>query len=194
MTVLAAACASTSFVSMRKSSTAQPLHLKGEKVAAVVLMKDQTPRKAAEDQLAREITRRGAVGVPLYTILPDAAPGDEEKVRTTLEAANFKAVVVMHPAGSKQEITVTADPGYSRFYGGYYGYGWSTTWSRDAHYEAHTDTIVFVDIRVYSLVQNELIWEGRSKTTNPDNVSEFVSDLAAATADELASAGLIGGS
>jgi hypothetical protein len=189
--LLVSACASTSFVSVWRSPSAKPLHLKGEKVAAVVMMQNPTKRRAAEERLAHEITERGAVGVPLYRIMPNATAGDEEKVRAALEQANFKAAVVMRPAGTKQEIHVSAEPGYDRFYGGYYGYGWSASYSRDPRYNVYTDTIVSVDNRVYSLTQNQLVWAGESKTTNPDNVDEFVVELAAAVADELSRAGLI---
>jgi hypothetical protein len=189
--LLVSACSSTTMLSGWKSPTAQPLHLKGEKVAAVVMMKDQVPRKAAEDQLAREITARGASGVPLYRILPDASATDEDKVKAALEAANFKAVVVMHPVEKKEEVTVTAEPGYDHYWGDYYAYGWGSPWGGAGAYQARTDTVVIVENRVYSLAQNQLVWAGRSKTTNPENVDEFVMELAAAVADELQRAGLI---
>jgi hypothetical protein len=192
--LLVCACSSTSFVSGWKSPTARPLQLKGAKVAAVVMVKSATTRKAAEERLAKEITDRGAVGIALYRILPDASAGDEEKVRAALQEANFKAAVVMHPVGSKQEVHVTAEPSYDRFYGGYgyYGYGWNTAWAGSAHYEAHTHTIVTVETRVYSLEQEDhLVWAGQSETTNPETVDEFVIELASAVADELKRAGLI---
>jgi hypothetical protein len=155
------------------------------------MVKELPTRKAAEDRLAREITQRGAKGVALYTILPDAKAEDEDKVRATLAEAKFAAAVVMRPVGAKQQVHVTAQPGYDRFYGGYYGYGWGSSWSRDTRYEVHTDTIVSVESRVYSLEQNQLVWAGQSKTTNPENVDEFVVELAAAVADELNNQGLI---
>lgn len=184
------ACASTTFISAWRSPTAQPLKLKGEKVAAVVMMKDSTPRKAAEDQLAREITQRGAIGVPLYTIVPNATPEGESQVRAALEAAGFKGAVVLRPAGTKQEVHLNSTASVGPFWGGYYGAGWNTVYGPS--YQATTDTIVFVDTRIYSLTQNQLVWEGRSKTTNPERVDELVSEVAAAVADQLQAIGLIG--
>lgn len=189
-TWVVAACATTTFVSAWRSPNAQPLKLKGAKVAAVVMMKDETPRKAAEDQLAREITKRGAIGVPLYTIVPNATPEGESQVRAALEAAQFKGAVVLRPAGSKQEVLVTAKTGYDPFWNNYYGAGWHTVYG--THYETTTDTIVYVDTRIYSLTQNQLVWEGRSKTTNPERVDELVSEVASAVADQLQAIGLIG--
>jgi hypothetical protein len=159
--------------------------MKGAKVAAVVLIGNPSSRRVAEDTLAREISRRGALGVPLYRMLPNAKEGDEAEVRAALEKAQFKGVVVMRPIGAKQQLSVTAQPGYPHYWGGYYGYSWGTS------YEYRADTIVSVDIRVYSLEQNQLIWAGESKTTNPERVDEFVIELADATADELRLRGLI---
>jgi hypothetical protein len=183
--LLASACSSTSFVSSWRPPTARPINLKGAKVAAVVLVNNPGSRRTAEDTLAREISSRGALGVPLYRILPNAKEGDEAEVRAALEKEQFKGVVVMRPIGSKQKISVTAQPGYNNYWGGYYRYGWGTS------YEYREDTIVSVDIRVYSLEQNQLVWAGESKTTNPERVDEFVIELAEATADELRNRGLI---
>ena len=159
--------------------------MKGAKVAAIVLINNPGSRRTAEDTLAREITRRGAAGVPLYRLLPNAGPGDEAEVRAALEKANFKGVVVMRPIGAKQELNVSPQAAHHTYWGGYYGYSWGMP------YEIRTDVIVSVDVRVYSLEQNQLVWAGESTTTNPERVDEFVVELADATADELYRSGLI---
>lgn len=185
LSLLLCACSSTSFVSSWRPPTARPVNMKGAKVCAVVLVNNPGSRRTAEDTLAREISKRGAVGVPLYRILPNAGPGSELEVRAKLEQENFKGVVVMRPLGAKQELNVYAQPSSAHYWGGYYGYGWGTT------YEYRADTIVSVDVRVYSLEQNQLIWAGESKTTNPEKVDEFVVELADAAADEMQRWGLI---
>jgi hypothetical protein len=50
------ACASTGFVSTWRAPDAQPLTGEGPKVAAVVMSKDESVRRSAEDALARELT------------------------------------------------------------------------------------------------------------------------------------------
>jgi hypothetical protein len=187
--LLAACGGSTEFVSSWKSPTARPLQLKGAKVAAVAMMADSGSRKAAEDKLAKEISARGAEGVPLYRLIPGTNPADEAQVRTALEQGNFKGAVVMHPVGKQTETHVSANPDYDPFWGGYYGYGWGSPWPGQV--DVYTDTIVSVDTRVYSLVQNQLVWEGKSKTTNPKNVDALVAEIATATADKLGDLGLL---
>lgn len=194
--LLLAACGSTtSFVSSWKSPTARPLELKGQKVAAVAMMADSGSRKAAEDTLAKEISKRGADGVALYRLTPGMNPTDEAQVRTALEQRNFKGAVVMRPVGKETQTYVTSNPDYDPFWGGYYGYGWGSPWATPTSVYAptsvYTDTIVSVDTRVYSLVQNQLVWRGTSQTTNPENVDTLVAEVASATADKLDDLGLI---
>src|SRR3954471_20295067 len=65
------ACATTTFQSTWKAPDAQPLRLTGQKVAAVFVSRNASVRRRAEDAMAREITSRGARGVPSYTVLSE---------------------------------------------------------------------------------------------------------------------------
>jgi hypothetical protein len=119
-------------VSSVRPPDAEPLNMKGEKMAAVVMMQDQTKRRAAEDALARAITKHGARGIAMYTILPSPNPADEGAARAAIEAAGIKGLVVMHPERvRKTEVTPAQTyslPMYTGYWGGYYPYGWGTAW------------------------------------------------------------------
>lgn len=191
------ACASDPFVSTWKAPDAAPLELRGSKVAAVVMMKNEASRRAAEDSLAREITARGAQGIPMYTILPEGKPENEAAARAALEKAGVAGAVVMRPVGVEKEVSSTpvaySQPMYAGYYGGFYGHGWGATWGPPTMSggEIRTDTIVVVETLVYSLKQNKLVWGGQSRTTNPKNVDQLVRKLSAAAAKELEKQGLI---
>lgn len=190
------ACASNPFVSTWKAPDAAPLQLRGSKVAAVVMMKNEASRRAAEDALAREITARGAQGVPMYTILPDAKPQGEAAARAALEKAGIAGAVVMRPVGVEKEVSSTpvtySAPMYAGYYGGYYGHGWGASWGpQTMGGEIRTDTIVVVETLIYSLKQNKLVWGAQSRSTNPKNVDQLVKTLATAAAKELEKQGLI---
>lgn len=194
------ACAADPFVSSWKAPDAAPLELKGSKVAAVVMMENLASRRAAEESLAREITARGAVGVPMYRIFPEGKPGSEAAARAALEKAGVAGAVVMRPVGVEKEVSSTpvtySQPMYAGYYGGFYGHGWGAAWGPTAVSggEIRTDTIVVVETLIYSLKQNKLVWGGQSRTTNPKSVDQLVSKLAAAAAKELEKQGLIGAS
>jgi hypothetical protein len=191
--LVATGCASTnntSFVSSWKSPTAQPLQLPGAKVVAVVMMKNETSRKRAEDRLAQEISAQGAQGVPMYTIMAESGVEDEAKARTALEQANVQGVVVMHPIATETQAYVSGEPGYALYWDGFYAHGWAAPWD-GSDTLPNTKTIVSIDTRIYSLRQNQLVWAGQSKTTNPSSIENLVDELATATADQLKKLGLI---
>ena len=153
------------------------------------MAKSDVMRRAGEDQLAREISARGAQGVALYRLVPEADIQDEAKVRAALERENFKGIVVMRPVHVDKELVVNSysDPMYGGYWGGYHGYGMGNSYDVDAH----VNTIVSIETLLYSLPQNKLLWGGQSKTTNPENIEELVTEVAQAAADELEHAGLI---
>jgi len=233
--LLTAGCGgpSTTFVSSWRSPKAEPLVIRGQPVAAVVMVKNEITRKAAEDALAREITHYGAKGIPMYTIFAgQAEEGNEAAARAAVEAAGVKGVVVMRPTGKRTKTETHESyprpmyngywggPMYGGFWGGYYGYGWGQPWSYAAYglptagpeYRAGvpdyggvakaansktttttTTEVVVVEVLVYSLKQNTLVWAGESESTPPDRVDEFVAQLAAQAVKELSEKGLLSG-
>jgi hypothetical protein len=185
------ACATTGFVSTWKAPDAQPLKPEGSKVAAVVMHKNEAARRAAEDALAAEITRRGGEGIPSYSLI--ASTSDEAQAKAAFEKAGIAGVVVMRPVGTTQEISSTtsmyAGPMYAGYWGGgYYGYGWGGAYGAT---EIRTDTIVSIETLVYSMKQNKLVWAGQSKTTNPSQVDGLVKEIVRAAAEEMRKEGLL---
>lgn len=190
-TTPAAPDSQTTFVSSWKSPTAQPLHVKGARVAAVVLMSDLAARRTAEDKLASELTARGATGVPMYSLVDQSSVEGEPLAREALAHGDVQGVVVMHPEAAQQEpkaVDYTQAP-YNSYWSGYYTYGWASPWQVDT--EPQYETVVSVETLIYSLKQNQLVWAGRSKTTNPGSLTDLISELAGATANELSHLALV---
>ena len=192
MIVLALSACSPELVSSWKAPDAQPFQLTGEKVAGVVMATEETTRRAGEDALARELSLRGAQGVPMYSLLPDA-DHDEAKARAAAERAGVVGVVVMRPVRVDKEISSTPATYSGGFWGGYYGVGWGAPWGPGvvSGGEIRTDTIVIVETRVYDLRQNKLLWGGQSKTTNPANLNRLIDDTAKQVTKDLVRLGLI---
>jgi hypothetical protein len=181
-------------VSSWKSPTARPLQTQGAKVAAVVIMSDLASRRSAEDKLASEISARGAVGVPMYSLVDQANVEGEPIVRDALEKADVKGVIVLHPSPVEKEAKAQADYSsapYSSYWSGYYSYGWASPWQDTTTSTPAYESVVSVETLIYSLAQNQLVWAGRSKTTNPSTLNDLISEVAAATATELGHSALI---
>jgi hypothetical protein len=187
-------CAATKFHSTWKAPDAQPLNFKGKKVAALVVSTEEGVRYGAEDALAREITARGAVGIPAYSLIPKELVQDKDKAKEFLAKANVAGVVAMRVVGKDKEISGSPGgyygaPYYATFWGsGYYAWGWGGVY--DPGY-LRTDTKVIVETLVYSLEQNKLVWAGQSETTNPSKVGPFINELVSKAAAEMKKQGLI---
>jgi len=190
-------CASSVFQSTWKAPDAAPLQVQGAKVIAVAMMTEISSRRAAEDALAREITLRGAVGIPMYSIAPNVSTNDEAGARAAIEAAGAEGVVVMRPLGVDRETVtdpmVYSAPMYGGYWGGYYGAGWGAPYGGMVYGGGtYTNTLVSVETLIYSMRQNKLVWGGRSRTTNPESLDALIAELSEAVSKELRKAGLTG--
>ncbi len=187
------ACSSTEFVSTWRSPTAQPLRLAGTKVVAVFMSKKEGVRRHAEDAMAREITKRGAQGVPSYTVIDERLIRDEKFARSAFERLGFAGSVVMRVVGNQTQVTYTpsywtAYPYYGHFWGGYWGWGWGSVYAPGY---LEMEKVVSVETLVYSLRQDQLVWAGVSRTTDPSNLDSFIEELAGAITDQMKSDGLL---
>lgn len=179
----------TTFVSSWTSPTAKPLRVQGAKVAAVVILSDLPSRRTAEDRLAAAISESGGVGLPMYRLVEQTNVESEPIARDALQRADVQGVVVLHPGPEETEAApqdYTKAP-YSSYWDGYYIYGYGTAWDAQPAYQS----FVSVETLIYSLVQNQLVWAGRSKTTNPASLGDLINEVATATATELGRASLL---
>lgn len=190
------ASAGTTFISTWKAPDSGPLNLKGKKVLALVLGADPAVRSGAEDMLAHQLTLRGAVGLPAYSVVPTELSQDKAKAKELIEQAGIAGVVSMRVTDKDSEFNSTPStlyygaPHYSSFWmDGYYGYACSAILNPGY---VRTDTIVTIETLVYSLAQDKLVWAGRSTTTNPKEVGKFVQELTGKVAGELKKVGLVG--
>ena len=176
-------CSSTRYEATWSDPSASPITLSGQKVAAFYFGGTETTRRAAEDVLARELSARGAQGIAGYTLLPGKEPADPLAARQRLQQAGVEGAVTMRVVGRDKETTYVPPT-----FGGYWGGLWPGIYEPGY---AQTDTLVSVETRVYSLVQDRLLWSGKSVTTNPTKVDSFVKELSAKAADEMQKSGLL---
>lgn len=187
------ACSTTSFQSTWRNPNARPIKLAGQKVVGLFMNNNPTLRRSAEDAMVRELGARGAQGVPAYTVLDDSEIHDRDAAKRKLESLGFAGAVVMRVVGSQNEYryepgTYWSVPRYRRFWGGYWGYGWTTVYEPGY---LSVDRVVSVETLVYSFAQDELVWAGISRTVDPKGVEAFIGELASAVAGEMTKTGLL---
>ncbi len=188
---LLAACGTTTFTSTWKAPVAAPISPIGKKVAAVFVSRDEGHRRAGEDALAADLTQRGAIGIPAYTVVPEGLRGDGEAARQRLRDAGANGAVIMRVVGRDQQVTYTPGMSVPVYYGGfgpYWGYGWGRAYEPGT---LTTDTYVSVETLVYSLQPDKLLWASTSRTANPKNLDTLINEVADATAKEMAKQGLL---
>ena len=193
LSVALATAASTKFVSTWKNPAAGAIDVTREKVAAFVVTADEAMRLGPEETLAAEMRRRGIDCIAGYTVLPGELAKDVERAKEFLKKAGITGAIMMRVVGREQETSYVAGtawyaaPYYSSFWG-YWNYGWPVVYSPGY---LRSDTIVSVETLVYSIDKDELLWAGRSETTNPKNVRKFVKKLVDAAGKEMRKAGLV---
>ena len=179
-----AGCATTGFRSTWTEPSASSNTLSGRKVGAFVIAVPEPMRRTAEDALAHELTARGAQGIAGYTLLPAPEARNPEAARQTLLHAGVESTVALRIVARTQHITY-----FPPTFWGYWGVDWS---SYPDPNDIRIDTVVWVEARAYSVVQDRLLWAGESVATNDTTVAAFVKRLGAKTADAVQNAGLLG--
>jgi hypothetical protein len=187
----ALAMAGTKFTSTWKPPDAKPVNFRGQKVVALVMMKDVKTRNGVEDELAYVLRQRGLVGVSAHTLLPPEQTMDKEQVRAHFEQAGVVGAVVLRSVDKQTQLTEGASyfvvTNYSSFYG-YYGWGWSGIY--DPGYVT-MDNFFTVETLIYDVKNDKLLWAAVTQTKNPKRVDNFLKDLGSAVGDQLRKEGLV---
>jgi hypothetical protein len=182
----------TKFVNTWKAPDAAPLSVKpGDLVIAMVISKEETQRRTAEDFLSEELRQRGLRPIPSFTLIPTDQVGDREKAAAAIQESGAAALFVLRPIAVTNQQTYVPPSYTGGPYGGwgpYYGYGWSAAYSPGY---VVTDTVVRVETLVFDLRQNKLLWAGTSETTNPERLDLFMKDLVKAAGAQMRRVGVI---
>jgi hypothetical protein len=183
--LLASGCASTTVTIEWR--TKDPMPPPFTKVVALVVNATPGQRRAAEDEMVRQM--KSGVGVAAYTFLPDEDFKDKEKLKTDLKNIGADGLVVLRLVASDKSMEYhpvvyrDAEGAYATRSGFYdetlYSGGYTTT----------TVTIRGL-VSVYEVDGGKLLWSGSTTTTDPQNIQDLVSQVAGATREELRKEGM----
>ncbi len=187
--------ASTRYVSIFRNPRAGTIDFSGKRVAAFVLIPDRGMREGREETLAEELRSRGVDCVAGYTILPGELVQDREKAKAFLSKAKVAGAIMMRLVGDEEIASYSpavatawfSQPYYPGFWN-YWGYGWTAVYAPGYRW---TDRVITLETLIYSIEKDELIWAGRSESTNPKDIRKFVKDLVEAAGKELRKSGLV---
>jgi hypothetical protein len=124
-------------------------------------------------------------------MIPREELTDPDKARGWFERAGVDGVVSLRVVSVDQERTYVPGtwtaPYYSSFWN-YYGYGWGTAF--DPGY-VREDTVAVVEVAIFSVPRNALLWAGISETTNPKNAAKLLEAIVGGAIREMQKQGLI---
>jgi hypothetical protein len=176
---LVVGCSSSHIVTTWRDPQFQgPINFK--KTAILVLHPDDAVRRAAEDEIVKQIGPHRAVAG--YTFLSDEDRGSVDRVKAKIESIGADGAITLKLLNARQESTyVPGSTGYGPYL--YDAYG------RDRYMASPgyvvTDTIASIQTTIYDVKTGKPIWMGTSDTFNPSNARTVVREIAKAVGKEL---------
>jgi hypothetical protein len=159
-----------------------------EKVLVVALFKDETSRRKAEDQMVAYLNGNG---LPSYKYLDaDFNKKNEEGIRNKIRDDGFDGAVTMRLMDIEKEKVYTSGnismyPAYYRNFSGYY----YRSYANPGYYT--TTKIYTVEVNVFSIKEEKIIWTGITKTADPDTVNKLTAEIAEVVYNSMVKEGFI---
>jgi|SRR6478736_4493153 hypothetical protein len=181
------------FTSTFKSMDAGSTSFAGQKVAALIMTKDDSLRVAGEEALASELTARGMQGVATYRIAPKEELQKAETAKGWFEKAAVAGVVALRPIAAEMRTTYSPGVWVSPSYGtlwGYYGYGWGQVYIPGT---SGSERVVVVETTIYSVASNQLVWAAVAEIADAKDLRQGIDQLVKASVKVMQEQGLAKG-
>ncbi len=162
------------------------------KIVVAALLYDQGVRRQVEDYM---VTLYPGVATQSYLLFgSDSVITNEQAYTQKLEAGGYDGFVIMKQVNMNMTESYVPGrfPSYYTTWGGYWGYGWGARYynpGTPGHVE--TDRTWIVQVNVYALPKNALIWTANTRTTNPGGRIPLFHDVCEAVRAEMRSQGFL---
>ncbi|HEY4195737.1 MAG TPA: hypothetical protein VGM63_09395 [Mucilaginibacter sp.] len=158
------------------------------KFVVAALLKNQTVRRQVEDQMASLIPGKA---VQSYKELGlGELKGNDTTYNKKLKEKGFDGIVVMSLVNVKNVTRYVpgSAPVYYSGWGRYYRVAWTGFY--DPGYYT-TDKTYDVEVNVYSLKSNKLIWNGNTSEVNPGGKVELFNNISKAVYKKMKNEGFL---
>jgi hypothetical protein len=158
------------------------------KFVVAALLKNQTIRRQVEDEMAAMFPGQAVQSYKELGV--DELKENEDYYDAKLKNEGYDGIVVMRLVNvdNNTRYVPGSYPVYYRSWRGYWGYSWNGFY--DPGYYT-TDKIYDVEVNVYSLKRNKLIWTGTTTTINPPNRGELFKNVSKAVYDKMKQEGFL---
>jgi hypothetical protein len=191
ITVLLAACSSSNKISNSwKNPEVTIESAKFQTVAVFAMVKNPDMRMDVEDVLASQMPN--TIAVPSYKMLLDEELADLDAVKRKLNERGMEGALILSVRKVDEKTSYYSSGMYPSAYysfGGYYNYAWNYMY--DPYLYSSTNVYVDLEILIYSIKDDKLVWYGESTSVNPETIQQTISELAFAVKQQLVEDGLI---
>jgi len=189
--ILLASCSSSNRISnswTNPEATAESI--KFQTVAVFAMVKDQQMMKDIEEALASQMPN--TVAVPAYKMISNEELADLNAVKQKLNDRGMEGALIFSVRNVDQKTTYYSSGMYPSAYysfGGYYNYAWNYMY--EPYMYSNTNVYVDLEILIYSIKNDQLVWYGESTSINPNDIQQTVSELAVSVKNQLVEDGLL---
>jgi hypothetical protein len=186
------ACNSTRIASSWRDPEIQLKAGDWKKVLVVALLRNETNRRMAEDEM---VTYLHGKGITSYSYLDESInPKDDVALRNKIKYDGFDAAITMRLIDvDREKIYIPGQHFYPIYYGGFSQY-YYRSW---VHYSTpgyYTVTKKFIiEVLIYSISDDKIIWSGITETYNPEGVEKLTDEIACVIRKKMQKEGFLKG-
>ena len=163
---------------------------KFQTVAVFAMVKNPDMRRDVEEAIASQMPN--TIAVPSYKMITNEELADVDAVKQKLKERGMEGALVLSVRNVNQKTSYYSSGMYPSAYysfGGYYNYAWNYMY--DPYVYSNTNVYVDLEILIYSLKNDQLVWYGESTSVNPKGIQETISELAVSVKNQLVEDGLL---
>jgi len=191
LTVFANSCSSTSIVSSWRDPAKQIHASDWKKVLVVALLRNETNRRSAEDEMVKYLHGKG---ITSYSYLDENFNRkDEQALRNKIKKDSFDAAVTMRLIDVDKEKVYTPQqyymyPMYYEDFITYYYRNWMY-YNIPGNYTITKKFII--ETIIYSIQDDKIIWSGITETYDPKGVKRLTNEIARTLRNKMQQEGFI---
>jgi hypothetical protein len=159
-------------------------------MAVFAMVKDQQMRRDVEEAIVSQMPN--TIAVPSYKMITKEELADINAVKQKLSERGMEGALVLSVRNVNQKTSYYSSGMYPSAYysfGGYYNYAWNYMY--DPFMYSTTNVYVDLEILIYSLKDDKLVWYGESTSVNPEGIQQTISELAVSVKNQLVEDGLL---
>jgi hypothetical protein len=163
--------------------------LQFKKVAVFGLVMKTATRRHIEEELSKKLVN--TIAVPAYKIISEDDISNPDVIKSKLLKFGFDGALVLRLVDVQKRESYSPGMYPTSYYsfGSYYGYAWGYMYNYGGTYI--TDQIVTVEVNIYSLKDDKLIWAAETSIKNPGDIDESLAELTQSVKNRLIEDGLL---